>query len=95
MHSFTFNFINFKIEKFSPFNGSFHVIKAIILYILVSQNVEGPKEMEREREREREREISVNKSMKLALVLGVYDLTTCGVFREGGGGGDKDRGSSF
>ena len=42
--------------------------------------------MEREREREREREISVKKSMKLALVLGVYDLTTCGVFREGGGG---------
>ena len=37
------------------------------------------------REREREREISVKKSMKLALVLGVYDLTTCGVFPGGGG----------
>ena len=35
----------------------FHVIKTVILYIPVSQNIEGPKETEREREREREYEI--------------------------------------
>ena len=33
----------------------FHVIIAVILYILVSQNIDKPKEKERERERERER----------------------------------------
>ena len=65
-YSSTFNFVNFKNERFSPFNISFLCNNTYYLYILVSQNIGG-------RERETER-VNVNKSMKLALVLGAYDL---------------------
>ena len=40
LNSSTFNFINLKNDRFSPFNVSFHVL----LYIPVSQNVKRPKE---------------------------------------------------
>ena len=49
---------------------AFHIITLVILYIPVSQSI---KWRERERERERER-VNVNKSMKLALILGAYNL---------------------
>ena len=53
----------------------FHVIILVILYILVSQNIQEQKKSRRERERGREGErVSVKKSMKLTLVLGAYDL---------------------
>ena len=49
----------------------------VILYIPISQNIKGPKEKEGERERAKyvEWEISVMKSMRLAMVLGTYDLS--------------------
>ena len=60
LNSSIFNFVNLKNERFSPFNVSFLCYNTCYLYFPVSQNIE---------ERERERE-----SMKLALVLGAYDL---------------------
>ena len=46
-----------KIKKFLNLVLVFHVITHAILYIPISQNIEGQKEKEREREREREREL--------------------------------------
>ena len=65
LNSSIFNFVNLKNERFSPFNVSFLCYNTYYLYIPVSQNIEGPRERER---------INVRKSMKLALVLGAYDL---------------------
>ena len=64
LNSSTFKFINFKNERFSLFNASFYAITPIIYIFQFHKILKG---------QERER-INVNKSMKLALVLGAYDL---------------------
>ena len=58
-----------KMKGFFSLNVSFLCYNTYYLYIPVSQNIEGQRKRERERER-----VNVKKSVKLALVLGAYDL---------------------